>query len=360
MSPPVPPQTPLNADVIVVGAGLAGLTCARLLLSSGYSVQVIEKSRGVGGRVATRRASPIAFDHGARMLTIQGSHTQSLTEALQADGVLQPWPQHRFIMDEVGQLCAAPVEDSFAPPTGMTAIAKYLAREIPIQRSQRVVALKPTDRDGWSVYVEAQPSAFAIARAVVLAIPAPQVLPLIDPLTDVGLSEDVVAKVRSVRFSPCFSAIASYPKDIDLTHPLMGDRWDAVAFASHTDLSWVGVDSTKRPEPTSTILVIQSSDKFAEAHLDVEDLQEISDRLVKAATQSLGIPQLGHPEWIQVQRWRYAFCRQPLPIRGLMMYAPAGLGCAGDWCGGDQIEDALKSGEAIAQQIMHHLDHSAT
>ncbi|MFN9939342.1 MAG: FAD-dependent oxidoreductase, partial [bacterium] len=42
-------------DVVVVGAGVAGLACAGALRESGASVVVLEKSRGVGGRCATRR-----------------------------------------------------------------------------------------------------------------------------------------------------------------------------------------------------------------------------------------------------------------------------------------------------------------
>ena len=51
--------------IAIIGAGLAGLTAAHDLKEHA-SVTLYEKSRGVGGRLATRRAEPFAFDHGAQ------------------------------------------------------------------------------------------------------------------------------------------------------------------------------------------------------------------------------------------------------------------------------------------------------
>ena len=55
-------------DVAIIGAGVAGLTCAQQLHQAGYKVVVLEKSRGVGGRMATRRIEETYVDHGVRYL----------------------------------------------------------------------------------------------------------------------------------------------------------------------------------------------------------------------------------------------------------------------------------------------------
>jgi renalase len=52
--------------VAVIGAGFAGLTAARELANAGLAVTIIEKSAGLGGRMATRHTSSLAFDHGAQ------------------------------------------------------------------------------------------------------------------------------------------------------------------------------------------------------------------------------------------------------------------------------------------------------
>ncbi len=61
----------LQADVIVIGAGLSGLLAAGKLNASGYRVIVLDKGRGVGGRLATRRMDGAVFDHGAQYFTVQ-------------------------------------------------------------------------------------------------------------------------------------------------------------------------------------------------------------------------------------------------------------------------------------------------
>ena len=55
-----------TTDVLVVGAGMAGLIAARELLRAGLSVLVLDKGRGVGGRLASRRIEGATFDHGAQ------------------------------------------------------------------------------------------------------------------------------------------------------------------------------------------------------------------------------------------------------------------------------------------------------
>ena len=44
-------------DIVVIGAGMSGIACARVLRAAGLPVRLIDKARGVGGRMATRRAT---------------------------------------------------------------------------------------------------------------------------------------------------------------------------------------------------------------------------------------------------------------------------------------------------------------
>lgn len=58
----------LSADVVVVGAGLAGLTAARELAAAGRSVVVLEARDRVGGRTLTRQVGGAALDFGGQWI----------------------------------------------------------------------------------------------------------------------------------------------------------------------------------------------------------------------------------------------------------------------------------------------------
>ena len=59
----------LNTETLIIGAGLSGLSAAQTLVRSGRSVLVVDKGRGVGGRLATRRIGDATLDHGAQFFT---------------------------------------------------------------------------------------------------------------------------------------------------------------------------------------------------------------------------------------------------------------------------------------------------
>ena len=55
--------------IAIIGAGIAGLTCAHMLKK--YNPIIFEKSRGIGGRLATRYSDQYQFDHGAQYFTVK-------------------------------------------------------------------------------------------------------------------------------------------------------------------------------------------------------------------------------------------------------------------------------------------------
>ena len=57
-----------NYDVVVVGAGLAGLVAARRLAAAGADVTVYEERADVGGRVRTEHQNGFTLDRGFQVL----------------------------------------------------------------------------------------------------------------------------------------------------------------------------------------------------------------------------------------------------------------------------------------------------
>ncbi|MEG4805219.1 FAD-dependent oxidoreductase [Microcoleus sp. ARI1-B5] len=344
-------------DVVAIGAGMAGLICARQLRLAGYSVAVVEKSRGPGGRVATRRVHGTRADHGARYLEPQGRvAVEGLIDVLVDRQLMKLWT------DSVGEFRQG--EISFIPnscyvaPAGMNAVGKYIAEGLDIWYGRRVKAISRTDSQMWHLSLEVTDDNLEIpqeliAKAVVVAIPAPQALMFLD--SEIGFSSDFLDTLRSVEYDPCITVMAGYSAERNSDLSDLNPQWKSVSFPDDSDLAWIGLDSSKRLDPQQPVFVVHSSANFAQRYLEAADLDTVGGELLDRACEYL-IPWLNQPEWLQVHRWRYAFCRNPLPVSCLPASGTLPLVCAGDLCGEGQIEAALRSGLAAASWVNSQLE----
>jgi predicted NAD/FAD-dependent oxidoreductase len=362
-------------DVAVIGAGMAGLVCAQQLSQAGYSVVVVEKSRGLGGRVATRRLHDTCADHGACYLTPKGELLGSFVDLLCQRNILKVWTDTVYELETLsgggstGKAMPCPYNWGlrYVAPAGMSAIAKFLAsgldirlnqRAICVERSSEAIAITPTVNHTWLVTCEAPNSSASntqpeniTATAVVVAIPAPQAFMLLEPLGEPVLGAAFLDNLRSVEFSPCISVMAGYPAT---SQPL--PDWKAINFIDDPDLAWIGFDSSKRLDAKQPHFVVQSSADFAQRYLETQDLQPVGQQMLNRAAQLL-LPWLDNPQWMQVHRWRYAFVSNPWQETFLAAPTTQPLVCCGDWCGGNLVEGAMSSGLAAAEKINLQLRH---
>ncbi len=331
-------------DVAIVGAGISGLVCAQQLHQAGYRVVVVEKSRGLGGRVTTRRLQDTCADRGLSYLIPQGELTKSFVEVLKAQNIVTVWTDtvHEFDVDS--QLKAVKGSPIYVAPNGMSAIARFLGKNLEIQLNRRVVGIR-LNNDYWHLQLDDSHSK-VVAKAVVIAIPAPQALVLLESFA----LPVVLDSLQKVEFSACISVIAGYPANLV-------PSWQALTVIDDDTLAWVGNDSSKRPlmrSPAcalalSPVFVFHSSPKFAQNHIDTENLQSVGQQLLNKAAKVF--PEFANPDWLQCDRWRYAFVTKPLAANCLNVDTPQPLVCCGDWCGGLNLESAMRSGIAAAEQI---------
>ncbi|MBD2777239.1 NAD(P)/FAD-dependent oxidoreductase [Iningainema tapete] len=338
-------------DVAVIGAGIAGLVCAQQLSQAGYSVLVVEKSRGLGGRVATRRLNGTCADHGACYIKPKGELFRNFVELLHERDIILHWINTVYEFKPEGNYIALPETPCYVAPQGMSAIAKFLAQGLEILLNQRVIGITSIPETSWRLSLESSNEEIT-ATSVVVAIPAPQALMLLEPLGENVFGTGFIDNLRSVEFSGCISVIAGYPST---SQPI--PDWKSLNFVDDTILAWIGLDSSKRPNPQQPVFVLQSSAAFAQHHDQTQDLQPAGRQMLQHAAKSLQLPWLDTPEWMQVHRWRYAFPTRPLQESYLSAPTSPPLVCCGDWCGGNLIEGAWVSGIAAAEQINHNLRH---
>jgi len=308
--------------VVIIGAGITGLACARRLLQSGVRALVLDKGRGIGGRVATRRTDGLQFDHGAQYVTTRSDAFAAVMRDLVTAGHAAPWP------DGTGRarLAGAP---------GMVALAKALARGLDVRQGIHVAAIRPGG-NGWQVQAAAEDY---VGTRVVVTVPAPQVEGLL------GIDHPLAAEIRGIRMEPCLTLMAG----IDAPAPFVTRE------APDEPLAWIALDSTKpgRPAGSDTggalAWVAQASPAFSAAHLE-DDPAAIAARMLPILCDSLGVT-ADRVTHAAAHRWRYARVTTALG-RPFLRDAGGSLYVGGDWCIGPRVESAWTSGTAIANDLL--------
>ena len=84
-------------QIAVIGAGIAGLAAAQRLKKPELGITLFEKSRGLGGRMATRRVEDLQFDHGAQYFTAKGPRFSAMVMQWGEDGHADEWFDGAFV-----------------------------------------------------------------------------------------------------------------------------------------------------------------------------------------------------------------------------------------------------------------------
>ena len=333
----------MHHEIAIVGAGMAGLICGKTLQAAGRDVVVIDKSRGLGGRLATRRLANTHADHGVCYLKPKGDRFRAFIQDLVDRNIVSLWSDRLHTLNADGKLIFDTDPSArYAAPNGATAIAKALAQGLTIQSGEVINAIRPIDQ-GWQLTSQ-NPDFDLTASIVILAIPAPQALPLVQTIAN----PEFIQQIESVTFAPSLTAIAAYSPE--LRSQFVATNLRGVT-CDDKILGWIGFDSTKQLNPTQPTIIIQSNAEFASAHFDSTDLPTIAQQLCDRAAEVLNFPAISTPELLQIQRWKYAFAVNPISAPVLSATTTAPLFCIGDWCGGNRVENAYLSGLAMAEQL---------
>jgi renalase len=305
-------------DIIIIGAGIAGLACARRLNDAGRNVIVVDKGRGIGGRVATRRAGDMRFDHGAPHVSATGGEFANVLCRLGDYKHAASW------VDTAGETW------SVGTP-GMSAIPKGMAAGLDVRLGTSVHAVV-LNGSGWDVQCDEQKFA---ADRVVITVPAPQAAGLLGP------QHPLMAEIAGVEMSPGLTLMAAISGNVPTARP----------GKAHDPLSSIIQDCSKpgRPDIDGSAWVAQAGLAFSNAHLE-EDRPDVAARMVPFLCDRLGVT----PDRVThavAHRWRYSRVANPLGQPFARM-PDATLYLGGDWCVGPLIEDAWTSGTAIADDLL--------
>jgi len=334
-----------HLKVAIVGAGMSGIACASKLLDAGVEVNLFDKGRHLGGRLASRDRDEYTFDYGAQYFTARDPRFKEFLERLSRKGNASIWDGN-FAKSVNGRL----TEESALEP-------RYVG--VPLMRSLAAAGLDPaidclishqvTDvqrQNGkWrltGVLKEDEDPAensFTMDGYDLLVLTLP-------PAQAAALHPN--AELSSIRFRPCLALLLAFTDRIDI-------NFDGI-MTDDKMISWCARDSSKPGRGHGERWVIHASPDWSEENFNTSD-DEIKRQLTDRFATLFGIaPELSSVLFSKVHKWRYAL---PIssPPNSFIMEQESAVAYCGDWCLGSRVEAAFLSGISTAGEIIRQGRH---
>jgi len=334
----------LQSDVLIVGAGIAGLMAANALRQMGYHVIVVEKEVDAGGRMATPRLGPGLADSGAQFFTVRAPQFAHFVRTWQAEGLVNEWA--RGWSD-----CSAAVEPEdghsrYVARDGMAAIPRRLAQGLDVHTGAGVRSVSAAS-GGWQVAVEN--GRVYRGRALLLTPPVPQSLALL-AAGNVLLAAEDRATLERITYAPCLCGLFWVKGEVNLPEPGAVQRPDA-------PIVWIADNRRKGVSPEATLITVHASPEHSRRWW------------LAPAPEAIGALRNGLRPYLergatihqtQLKRWRYALPTSLHPERALLAAGLPPLAFAGDAFNGPRVEGAALSGLAAADALGAALSYSSS
>ena len=306
------------SNVAIIGAGICGLRCAQLLQEAGVTVELFDKGRGVGGRLATRRHAHWRFDHGAPSLHGDGPGWR---EKIRGYPI---WSRTHETME------------CHVPEHGVNQLAKDIARSLSILNGCQITSIVQ-HANGWHLYDD-QAAEHGPFDDLVITAPCPQTQVLIENL-DTPLKQ----QLSNVRMNPAWVMMLA------TTTPIITATQQT---PTHNLIRRISAEHSKPKRAINKdeyCYVLEATAGWSQRHEDdaptdvqthlLEALKDVTVEMIK-------------PLHCAVHRWRYAHTQDAVG-KPYLMDEDLRLGVAGDWCLGRGADGAYQSGEDLAAALLH-------
>lgn len=332
--------------VAVIGAGITGLTIGQHLQANGVSCVLFDKSRGVGGRVATRRATvedtTLYFDHGTPAL----NHAQ-LDQLSQLLNLASATDEPKSLIDTLG---LTPWQANWASsplwtgPLGINGVGKALAASLTVQTGTTISAAHHDQpNQSWQLE-DANQQDLGSFDLLITTTPPLQAAAILGQQAQNHAQDhiqELVEQLTNIRPLGCWTIMMAARQPIDALTDVetANDVVDRVIQEHTKDRASPGDWYT---------YTIQASRSWSQQHIDGDP-----ELIAKNVMQALQIPEadLDQVAHQQVHRWLYAGVANP--AQQACLVAPTSrLICAGDWCLGNDVDSAIASGTAAAVQAL--------
>ncbi len=328
-TPRPPDQSPAAAGraerpVVVVGAGIAGVACARTVSEAGLAVRLLDRGRRIGGRMASRRIDDRPVDLGASYFTVADDTFGAVVDRWRREGLAHPWTDTFAVLEQGAEPTTKTGPLRWGAPGGLRSLVEDLAGGLSVERAE-VASVVLDDSDGPTV--DGAPAA-----AVVLAMPDPQARRLLPP---------EAAGLLTRGFEPTLALVAWWQE--------RGWDLDGAFVNGDPAVAWVADDGRRRGDG-APVLVAHSTPDLAARYLD----DPASAVPVMAASLARALEIDAPPVGTHLHRWSLA---KPTGSREApFLLTEQGLGVCGDgWGSASKVEGAYLSGVRLGQALLERL-----
>jgi renalase len=342
------------SSIAIIGAGSSGLAAAHTLQDADHSVTLFEKSRGVGGRAATRRRAGFVYDHGAQYIKGEGRlSAYFITERFYVPDLIDI-TKPVWIFDSAGRIQEGDPQQNATPRWtyrhGLTTLAERMAAGLSIHFNVCIGHVEQMST-GWALFDIAGQHAGNFEQ-LLITIPAPQALELLQmSQLERSLRDNIVTALAVARYNPLISVMLGYQPT-----PMQRPYYALVNTDKAHPISWLAWEHEKAPErvpPGSGLLIAQMAPQYSREHWKQPDEQALIRDVTQLVAGLIDEP-LPTPIFTDIQYWLHALPSTKADAQTLNAQTlPYGLAFCGDAFVGGRVHLALEHGVTVAQQMIH-------
>ena len=315
-----------NKKIAVIGAGMSGVVLAKKF-SALNEVTVFEKSRGIGGRMATRRIDELHFDHGAQFFTAKSDEFKEFCQKAKDNNIIKEW-KCRFaeiINGNINVQSHVDNESYFVAKPQMNSFCKYIGKDLNILLNKQI-KFTNFDNNKWTLKTS-KGELFGNFDYLFLAIPSHQAVNLIPE------SFKYFDTVSNIKMTGCFTLMLGFKENLNI-------GFDA-ALVKNSIINWISVNSSKPERPCGFSIVVNSDNQWANNNIE-EDLEVVKEKMTTSLIEILNFD-LNNNNYHNIHRWKYANADFREGDKSLFD-SNLNLGVCGDWLIGGKVENAFLSG----------------
>ena len=325
-------------NVAIIGAGITGVTIANLLQKK-YNLTVFEKSRGVGGRIATRRAEPYQFNHGAQYFKIENKEFKDFLQPLILNKIIKPLEANQIEIFNKKVIKRTKIYNKqyFTAESKMNSVVKYLINNnFSIKLLCKIEKILK-ENDNWFI-VDSDKVSYGPYDWLFITIPPNQAQEI---LYNNFKFLDIIKKLK---MRSCYSLMLGFDKikEFDFDTALFLDE----------DVRWLSISKKILEKKEYYNLLINSSYNFAEQNINGSK-DKISDYLIKLVSNILKC-ELNNYQHKALHFWKYAMSEKNNNLGSLLDEDLKIIVC-GDWCMNGKVEGGFLSAKDAAKKLIKYI-----